>query len=147
MSASPRLSPQHHQPRVADTVMRHIYQARCADDHLYNVITTSNKASIDPHVAGVIELLRARNKTSKTISAVLQRTLDSENLVAKQAVVLFALHAEPALRTWFAQNSNERVIAEFTNNILPQLVHAIMTGHFQTLKEFVDEARAEYVCI
>lgn len=127
--------------------MRHIYQARCADDHLYSVLTTCNVATIDPHVAGVIELLRARNKASKSVFAVLQRTLDSANVVAKQAVILFALHAEPALRAWFAQNSNERVVAEYTTNVLPRFVHAIMTGHYQTLKEFVDEARAEYVCI
>lgn len=127
--------------------MRHIYQARCTYDQLYAVLTTSNLATIDPHIAGIMELLKARNRVSPAVLKVLQRTLDGKNVTAKHAVILFALHAEPALQTWFAQNSNERVVAEYTANVLPSLVHAMTTGHYETLTEFVGDARSEFVCI
>lgn len=131
-------------PTVAQ--LRQIYQDRCSKDLLYAVLTTQNLARIDPHVAGIQRLVLSRN-ADKTVQRALQAALDSKCVVVKHALVLFALHAESAFKKYFADRSNDRVIGEFTLNNLPKYVHAMLTGHYENLETFVQDARAEYVAV
>ena len=124
--------------------LRRIRQERCEADHLYAVLTTDNAARLDPHVAGIQRLLKSRNVEASVIQA-LQAAVDCKSSVVKHAIILFALHAETAFREYFAQHSYERIVGEFTLNALPRFVQAMLTGHYETLDNFVQDARSDYV--
>ena len=126
----------------APSALRSIRQERCDVDHLYAVLTTRNAARLDPHVAGIQRLLKSRDVEASVIKA-LQAAVDSESCVVKHAIILFALHAESSFREYFAQRSYERIVGEFTLNALPRFVQAMLTGHYESLSTFVQDARSE----
>ena len=134
------------QPVPCPIACRKVYERRCEGDPLYGVLSTGNAAVLNPHVSGILHLLKRQvGNLRSTTANVFTEVLKSDDAVAKHAIILMALHAEPAFREYWADRGNERVIAEFTHNVLPRHVHAVMTGHYDDLRCFVRDALAEYM--
>ena len=106
------------------------------------MLSSGNTAKLDPHIEGIRRLLHDQ---SRCLAAALQKVLDCNDPCAKHAVILFALHASPSFRAYIAKNSNARVLGEFTNNELPKRVNACLTGHYESLKAFVRDARGSFL--
>ena len=119
-----------------------IYTDRASNDLAYAMLSSANMAKLDPHVEGIRRLL---HNQSPCVQGALQKVLDSNDPNVKHAVILFALHAEPSFRAYIAKHSNERVLGEFVNNELPRRVSACLTGHYDSLKTFVRDARCNFL--
>ena len=122
---------------------RLIYERRCQQDLLYQVLTTASRTELDPHVQGIIRIASNRQLSANTRSQ-LQAVLDGEDSVSKHALLLFALHAEPAVRKYIGDRSTTAALAQFTHTVLPALVNRVTTG-VDTLAEFVTTSRTEYI--
>ena len=133
------------QPAPCPIACRRVYELRCEGDPLYAVLSSNNNAVLNPHVSGIMHLIKRRCPMRSVTEKAFRAALDSNNVVAKHAIILMALHAEPSFREYWAQCGNERIVAEYTHNVLPKLTHAVLTGHFENLESFVREARIEYM--
>jgi hypothetical protein len=133
------------QPAPCPIACRQVYERRCAGDPLYAVLSSNNAAVLNPHVSGIMQLIERRGTLRSVTMKTFQRVLASNDTIAKHAIILMALHAEPAFREYWAERGNERVVAEYTLNVLPKYVQAVLTGHFENMKTFVREVRSEYM--
>jgi len=111
---------------------------------LYHILTTHEADVLNPHLHGIKRLVLQRADNAKVREA-LQRAIDSELPTIKHAFILYCLHAEKSFREYIGTRSNARVVGEFVNGPLEKFVHASLTGYYPSLREFVNDARNEYV--
>ena len=111
---------------------------------LYHLLTTHDPNILNPHIHGIKRLVMQRANNPKVRQA-LQQALDTPTPVLKHALVLYCLHGEKSFREYIGARSNARVVGQFVNGPLEKFVHASLTGHYKSIKEFVNDARNEYV--
>ena len=128
---------------MAEHRQRLVYERRCQIDLLYQLLTTSQLEHLNPHVKGVHRVVDNR-KIGANAKAQLAAVLDGTDATSKQALVLFALHAEPSVKEFFGQRSCAKAVGQFTKYVLPALVTRVATGII-TPPEFVRACRNEYL--
>tara|TARA_B110000208_G_C11730817_1_gene416334 strand:- start:33 stop:452 length:420 start_codon:yes stop_codon:yes gene_type:complete len=133
--------------------MTHIEKNRCKSDKLYSCLIDTESDNLEQVCSDI--LIHLQNKFGGTMSPRLKRTLaevvNTNDRVAKHAMLFFSLNEEKELQQLFLSETKQFVPPQkftlFINNELPQLCEKLLIGSFTSLRGFVEDARWVYMTL
>lgn len=134
-------------------LMTNIERQRQKDDLLYHIITNGEAETLNDICQKIkkhLEIKYKDDQMSTRLKLILKKVCDSNDRVAKHALVFFALCREHDIREIFMAET-PRVPPEkfkyFVEHDLPGLLDKLAKGAFTSLRAFVEDSRWNYTTL
>lgn len=131
--------------------MSGIEKQRCKSDKLYDCIVNTESTELNAICSDVYTILTNRwnSHMSTRMKNILNRTITSDDRVAKHALLFFALYQEPQLYTTFMNRIcvPPDKFTLFVKTELPTTVDKLLRGAFTSLRAFVEDTRWTYTTL
>lgn len=123
---------------------------RQKSDLMYHILINMEAKTLDDICQRLATTILSDYKdTSVRLKNMLKKTLETDDRVAKHALLFFALYQEPGANAIFL--NRPRVPPEkftlFVQCELPPLVEKLMNGAYTSLRAFVEDTRWTYVTL
>jgi len=135
------------------SAMTTVEHKREQSDLLYHILVNTEASTLNEICAQIktrVETRYGKNNMSKRLNIILKRVCETQDRVAKHALIFFALSNEPEIRAIFTVDT-PRVPPEkfqyFTQTELPKLLDKLANGAFTSLRAFVEDARWTYTTL
>lgn len=129
--------------------MQSIEQGREKKDLLYHIINNNEASTLNDICQRIVAHVEEKYKDRRSIrfKQMMAKVLQTDDRVAKHAMVFFALAEEPKCREIF-MSTTPRVPPDkfnsFVQDELPNLVSKLTNGAFTSLRAFAEDARWTY---
>lgn len=133
--------------------MTNIEKIRCKSDKLYSCIVDTESDTLDQVCSNV--LLHIKKRFVGQMSPRLERTLlevvNTNDRIAKHALLFFSLNEEKALQGIFLNDQDQYVppqkFTDFVTRELPQLCEKLLNGSYTSLRSFTEDCRWIYMTL
>jgi len=133
--------------------MTNIENIRCKSDKLYSCIVDTESDTLDQVCSNV--LLHIKKRFVGQMSPRLERTLlevvNTNDRIAKHALLFFSLNEEKALQGIFLNDQDQYVppqkFTDFVTRELPQLCEKLLNGSYTSLRSFTEDCRWIYMTL
>jgi hypothetical protein len=133
--------------------MTNIENIRCKSDKLYSCIVDTESDTLDQVCSNV--LLHIKKRFVGQMSPRLERTLlevvNTNDRIAKHALLFFSLNEEKALQGIFLNDKDQYVppqkFTDFVTRELPQLCEKLLNGSYTSLRSFTEDCRWIYMTL
>jgi len=125
---------------------------RQKNDLMYHVILNVDATTLDDVCNNIIDNV-TKNYTGQSVRLqnMLRKIKETDDRVAKHALLFFALYQEPNIKSFFLNSKVPRVppkkFTTFVQKELPPLVEKLMNGAYTSLRAFVEDTRWTYVTL
>ena len=133
--------------------MTAVEHKRQQSDLLYHILVNTEASTLNDICAQIkarVETRYGKDNLSKRLNIILKRVCETQDRVAKHALIFFALNNEPEIRAIFMADT-PRVPPEkfqyFIQKELPKLLDKLANGAFTSLRAFVEDARWTYTTL
>ena len=125
---------------------------RQKNDLMYHILVNTDATTLDDVCNQIIKnVMENYTEHSIRLRNMLQKITESNDRIAKHALLFFALYQEPETKSFFLNSKIPRVPPEkfttFVQNELPPLVEKLMNGAYTSLRAFVEDTRWTYVSL
>tara|TARA_B100000795_G_scaffold53809_1_gene35253 strand:+ start:1884 stop:2303 length:420 start_codon:yes stop_codon:yes gene_type:complete len=125
---------------------------RQQNDLMYHILVNTDATTLDDVCNTIIsDVMQNYTEHSVRLKSMLVKTKESNDRIAKHALLFFALYQEPDIKSFFLNSKVPRVPPEkfttFVQNELPPLVEKLMNGAYTSLRAFVEDTRWTYVTL
>jgi len=132
--------------------MTHIEKNRCKSDKLYSCLIDTESDNLEQVCSDILSHLEKKfTDMSPRLSRTLAEVVNTNDRVAKHALLFFSLNEEKELQQLFLSETKQFVPPQkftlFINNELPQLCEKLLIGSFTSLRGFVEDARWVYMTL
>jgi len=121
-------------------------------DLMYHILLNTDATTLDDVCNKIIgNIMVDYTEHSVRLQNMLQKIKESDDRIAKHALLFFALYQEPKTKSFFLNSKVPRVPPEkfttFVQNELPPLIEKLMNGAYTSLRAFVEDTRWTYVTL
>tara|TARA_B110001452_G_C15192822_1_gene414097 strand:+ start:113 stop:532 length:420 start_codon:yes stop_codon:yes gene_type:complete len=125
---------------------------RQKNDLMYHILVNTDATTLDDVCNKIIkQVINNYTGQSVRLQNMLRKIKETDDRVAKHALLFFALYQEPNTKSFFLNSKVPRVPPEkfttFVQNELPPLVEKLMNGAYTSLRAFVEDTRWTYVTL
>jgi len=128
---------------------------RQKNDLMYHILVNTNATTLDDVCNKIIvNVMQNYTQQSVRLLNMLQKIKETDDRVAKHALLFFALYQERNTKSFFLNSKNSEVsrvppekFTSFVENELPPLVEKLMNGAYTSLRAFVEDTRWTYVTL
>lgn len=128
---------------------------RQKNDLMYHILVNTNATTLDDVCNKIIaNVMQNYTQQSVRLQNMLQKITETDDRVAKHALLFFALYQERDTKSFFLNSKNSEVsrvppekFTSFVQNELPPLVEKLMNGAYTSLRAFVEDTRWTYVTL
>tara|TARA_B110000091_G_scaffold115760_1_gene124921 strand:- start:365 stop:808 length:444 start_codon:yes stop_codon:yes gene_type:complete len=126
--------------------------ARQKNDLMYHILVNTEATTLDDVCQSIVDNVHNSYKEkSVRLKNMLRKANQSDDRVAKHALIFFALYQEPSTNAFFLNANAPRVppqkFTSFVQTELPPLIEKLMNGAYTSLRAFVEDARWTYVTL
>ena len=126
--------------------------ARQKNDLMYHILVNTEATTLDDVCQSIVDNVHNSYKEkSVRLKNMLRKANQSDDRVAKHALLFFALYQEPSTKAFFLNSNAPRVppqkFTSFVQTELPPLVEKLMNGAYTSLRAFVEDARWTYATL
>lgn len=125
---------------------------RQKNDLMYHILLNTDATTLDDVCNKIIgNIMTDYTEHSVRLKNMLQKIKETDDRIAKHALLFFALYQEPNTKSFFLNSKVPRVppkkFTTFVQNELPPLVEKLMNGAYTSLRAFVEDTRWTYVTL